>query len=219
MYSTAKQPGQAQAVFEAAFRQYPAISSLHTAYGEYWMANRQPGRAEQQFTQAIRIDKTDTSALIDLAQLKMGQNKPAEAARYLKQLADAAPSAQTFALLGQAYVSSHQYVAARLACAQSFQMARNPDTLACIAGSDYSTKHYKEAAQLFNILDTQLKNYTSQHPDYLYMMGVSFEQTKQPAKACSAFSRLLKMMKQGTKEYKQLQAKAAADCKPATKKH
>ena len=215
MYAAAKQPSQAQAVYEASFRQYPTVSTLHTAYGEYWMANRQPGRAEQQFVQATRIDKNDTSALIDLAQLKMGQNKPAEAAHWLKLLADVAPSAQTFALLGQAYVSSHQYAQARLACAQSFQMARNPDTLACIAGSDYSIKNYKESAQLFTILDTQLRGYTAQHPDYLYMMGASYEKTNQPAKACSAFTRLLKMMKKSSVQYKQISAQAANDCKAA----
>ena len=219
MYTTAKQPSQAQAVYDAAFRQYPTISSLHTAYGEYWMANRQPGRAEQQFLQAVRIDKNDTSALIDLAQLKMGQSKPADAARYLKQLAGVAPSGQTFALLGQAYVSSHQYALARQACAQSFQMVRNPDTLACIAGSDYSMKNYKESAQLFTILDTQLRGYIDQHPDYLYMMGVSYTSTKQPAKAAASFRRLLKLMKPGTKEYKAIQAKVNALAVPATKKH
>ena len=221
MYATAKQAAQAQGVYEAAFKQYPTISSLHTAYGEYWMANRQPGRAEQQFLQAVRIDKNDTSALIDLAQLKMGQNKPADAARYLKQLAEAAPSGQTFALLGQAYVSSHQYALARQACAQSFQMARNPDTLACVAGSDYSMKNYKESAQLFTILDTQLRGYIDQHPDYLYMMGESYTNTKQPAKALTSFRRLLKLMKPGTKEYKAIQVKVAALVKavPPAKKH
>lgn len=213
MYAAAKQPSQAQAVYEAAFRQYPTISTLHTAYGEYWMANRQPGRAEQQFVQATRIDKNDTSALIDLAQLKMGQNKPADAAHWLKQLSDVAPSAQTFALLGQAYVASHQYPQARLACAQSFQMARNPDTLACIAGSDYSMKNYKESAQLFTILDTQLKGYTTQHPDYLYMMGVSYQKTNQASKSCSAYTRLLKMMKKSSPQYKQIAAQNAIVCK------
>ncbi len=220
MYATAKQPSQAQGVYEAGFRQYPAISSLHTAYGEYWMANRQPGRAEQQFLQAVRIDKNDTSALIDLAQLKMGQGKPADAARYLKQLAEVAPSGQTFALLGQAYVSSHQYALARAACLQSFQMVRNPDTLACIAGSDYSMKNYKESAQLFTILDTQLRGYIDQHPDYLYMMGVSYTNTKQPAKGCKAYTRLLKMMKKSTVQYKKIAATSAQVCTPAaTKKH
>ncbi|HEX5275610.1 MAG TPA: tetratricopeptide repeat protein [Candidatus Rubrimentiphilum sp.] len=218
MYAAAKQPAQAQAVYDAAFKQYPAVSTLHTAYGEYWMANRQPGRAEQQFLQAVRIDKNDTSALIDLAQLKMGQGKPADAARYLKMLSDAAPSGQTFALLGQAYVSSHQYPLARAACAQSFQMARNPDTLACIAGSDYSMKNYKEAAQLFTILDTQLRGYIDQHPDYLYMMGVSYTSTKQPAKACTSYKRLLKLMKKSTAQYKQIAASAAKVCVPAAKK-
>jgi tetratricopeptide (TPR) repeat protein len=220
MYATAKQPAQAQAVYETAFRQYPNISSLHTAYGEYWMANRQPARAEQQFTQAIRIDKNDTSALLDLAQMKIGQKKPADAARYLKQLADAAPSAQTLALLGQAYVSSHQYPLARAACMQSFQMARNPDTLACIAGSDYSIKNFKEAATLFTILDTQVKGYMAQHPEYLYMMAYSFGQTNQPGKAVTTFKRLLAMMRPGTKEYKQIQdrVKTLSTATPAKKK-
>jgi tetratricopeptide (TPR) repeat protein len=215
MYAAAKQASQAQGVFESSFRQYPAISSLHTAYGEYLMGVRQPGRAEQQFIEATRIDKNDTSALIDLAQLKMGQSKPADAAHYLKLLADVAPSAQTFALLGQAYVASHQYSSARLACAQSFQMANNPDTLACVAGSDYSLKNYKESAQLFTILDTRLRGYTAQHPDYLYMMGVSYQKTNQPAKSCSAYSRLLKMMKKSAPQYKQIGAQAAVVCKPA----
>lgn len=221
MYATAKQPAQAQAVFESSFRQYPNLSTLHTAYGEYWMANRQPGKAEQQFQQAIRIDKNDTSALLDLAQLKIGQKKPADAASYLKQLATAAPSAQTFALLGQAYVSSHLYPQARAACMQSFNMARNPDTLACIAGSDYSVKNFKEAATLFAILDTQVKGYMQQHPEYLYMEAYSYGQTKQASKAVSTFKRLLAMMKPGTKEYKQIQAQVAALQKaapPAKKK-
>ena len=220
MYATAKQPAQAQAVFESGFRQYPNVSTLHTAYGEYWMANRQPARAETQFTQAIRIDKTDSSALIDLAQLKVGQKKPADAARYLKQLVDVAPSAQTWALLGQAYVSSHQFPLARAACMQSFQMGRNPDTLACIAGSDYSVKNFKEAATLFTILDTQVKGYMAQHPEYLYMEAYSYGQTNQAPKAVSTFKRLLKMMRPGTKEYKQIQSqvKTLQKAPPAAKK-
>lgn len=216
MYSAAKQPAQAQATFDGAIRQYPAISALHTAYGEYWMAGRQTSRAEQEFLQAVRVDKNDTSALLDLAQLKMSQSRPAAAATYLKQLADVAPSPQTFALLGQAYVSSHQYALARVACAQSFQMARNPDTLACIAGSDYSMKNYKESAALFNVLDRQLHAYVQQHPDYLYMMGVSYTQTNQRSKALDAYKRLLKMMRPGTKEYKNIQAQIALLSKPAS---
>ena len=220
MYSAAKQPAQARAVFDATLRQYPTVSSVHTAYGEYWMANNQPGRAEQQFTQAIRVDKADTAALVDLVQLKMGQKKPSDAARYLKQLADVAPNAQTFALLGQAYVSSHQYALARAACLQSFQMSKNPDTLACIAGSDYSMKNYKEASSIFNILDKQIRGYIPQHPDYLYMMAASYAQLNQPAKAVAAYKRLLKMMRPGTSEYKQIQAKVSVLSKasPAKKK-
>lgn len=206
MYASAKQPAQAQAIFDAAIRQYPTISTLHTAYGEYWLANRQNSRAQSEFLQAVKVDKTDTSALLDLAQMKMAVNQPASAAGYLKQLADVAPSPQSFALLGQAYVSSHQYPQARAACIASFQMARSPDTLGCIAGSDYNLKSYKEAANLFGILDSQGGTYLTQHPDLLYMTAVSYQKTKQRAKAVNAFKKLLKIMKPGTKEYKQIQA-------------
>lgn len=206
MYATAKQPAQAQAIFDGAIRDYPAISSLHTAYGEYWLANRQNARAQSQFLQAVKIDKTDTSALLDLAQMKMAARQPASAANYLKQLAEVAPSPQSFALLGQAYVSAHQYPQARAACIASFQMARSPDTLACIAGSDYNLKSYKEAANLFGVLDAQGGAYLSQHPDLLYMTAVSYQKTNQRTKAANAFKKLLKMMKPGTKEYKQIQA-------------
>lgn len=210
MYATAKQQAQAQATFEAAIKQYPSISSLHTAFGEYWLANRQTANAERELVAAVRADKTDTHALLDLAQLKMSQNRTSDAIGYLKQLAQVAPSPQTFAMLGQAYISSHDYKQARTACAQSFQMQRTPDTLACIAGSDYNLKNYKESAQIFDIIDKNAKGYADQHPDYLYMMGVDYTQTKQRPKALAAYRRLLKLMRPGTKEYKQIKADIAA---------
>ena len=222
MYAQAKQQGQAQATFEAAIKAYPNVSSLHTAYGEYWVTQRQAARAESQFNQAVKINKADANALYDLSQLKFAQNKPGAAAGYLKQLSDVAPSPQTFALLGQAYVASHQYPQARLACATSFQMARNPDTLACVAGSDFSMKNYKECAAVFGLIDKQLRAYIQQHPDYLYMLGTCYTKTNQAAKAVDVYKRLLKMMKPGTKEYKQIQAQVALLSKPAPapkKKH
>jgi cytochrome c-type biogenesis protein CcmH/NrfG len=156
--------------------------------------------------------------LYDMASLKQAQGRTSDAISYLKQLSDVAPSAQTFALLGQAYVSVHDYSKAREACSRSFQLSRNPDTLGCIAGSDYSLKNFKEASQIFDILNSNVKPYMDRNPQLLYMAGASYARTNQKPKAVDSFKRLLKLMKPGTKTYKQIQAQIAMLSKPGSSK-
>jgi tetratricopeptide (TPR) repeat protein len=209
MYSNLHRAADAQATFEAAIKQYPLIGALHTAYGEYFISQHDQRRAEQELLTAIRIDKTDVNALMDLVQLKEAQGRTLDAIGYLKQVTDVAPSAQSFALLGQAYVSVHDYPKAKDACSKSFQIQRNPDTLGCIAGSDYQLKNYKEAAQIFDVLNQQIKPYMDRNPQLLYMAGVSYMRTNEKPKALDSYKRLLKIMKPGTKTYKQIQTQIA----------
>ena len=220
MYAAAKQNAQAQATFDAAIKQYPSISSLHTAYGEYFISQHNTTRGEQELLTAVRMDKTDVNALMDLAQLKQSQGHTLDAAGYLKRVTEVAPSAQSFALLGQAYVALHDYQKAKDACTKSFQIDRTPDTLGCIAGSDFSLKNYKEAAQIFDVLNGNIKQYMDSNPQLLYMAGVSYTHTNQKPKAIDSYKRLLKIMKPGTKTYKQIQSEIAqlSKSKPAPKK-
>ena len=219
VYAGAHQPSQAQAIYEQAIRQYPLISSLHTAYGEYWLSSKQSGRAEQQFQAALQGDRNDPSALLDMAQLKLSQARMTDAIGYLKRLTEAAPSAQSFALLGQAYVASHDYGAAKDACAKSFEIARSPDTLGCVAGSDYNLKNYKEAAQIFDVLNRDVRPYLDRNPQMLYMAGASYAHTNQKSKALDAYRRLLSKIKPGTKAYRDIQAQIAALTKSTKTKH
>jgi hypothetical protein len=87
---------------------------------------------------------------------------------------------------------------------------RSPDTLGCVAGSDYSLKNYKEAAAFFSYIDNGARPFMDRNPQLLYMAGDSYVHVNQKAKALDAFKRLLKMMKPGTKPYKDIQAKVAA---------
>lgn len=215
MFAQLKKQSDAQATFEAAIKQYPLIGTLHTAYGEYFLSQRDQRRAEQEFLTAIRIDKTDVNALTDMAQLKQSQGRTLDAIGYLKQITDVAPSAQSFAMLGQAYVSTHDYTKAKDACSKSFSISRTPDTLGCIAGSDYQLKNYKEAATIFDVLNSQIKQYMDRNPQLLYMAGVAYTQTNQKPKAIDSYKRLLRMMKPGTKTYKQIQSQIAALSKPS----
>ena len=210
MYAAAKQQAQAQATFDAAAAQYPAVSAIHVAYGEYFMGQHDQRRAEQQFLAALQSDKNDVNALFDMAQLKESQGRISDAVTYLKQLSDVAPSAQTFGLLGQGYIQLHDYSRAKDACSKSFQIDRTPDSLACIAGSDFSLKNYKEAGQIFGIIDSQARPYMDRNPQMLYMMGYSFAQTKDTSKALNAYKRLLKMLKPGTPQYKQIETQIAS---------
>lgn len=220
MYSNARKQSDAQATFQTAIKQYPSISSLHTAYGEYYLSQKDQRRAEQEFLAAIKGDKNDVNALMDMVQLKQAQGRTVDAVAYLKQVTQVAPSAPSFALLGQAYVSLHDFKNAKDACMKSFQIERTPDTLGCIAGSDYSLKNYKEAAQIFDVLNGNIREYMDRNPQLLYMAGVSYTQTNQKPKAVDSYKRLLKIMKPGTKEYKQIQSKVAQLSKstPAPKK-
>lgn len=216
MYSAEKQPAQSQAVFDAAVRDYPRVSGAHTAYGEYWISLRQPAKAIAQFQAALQINKDDAGALLDLGQISLATRKYSDAVGYLRRVTQLSPSAQSFALLGQAYISTHNYTAAKDACRQSFLAQRTPDTLGCIAGSDFSLKNYAEAGRIFDILDHGVKQYLDGNPQLLYMMGVSYTKTNQKAKAISAYSRLLKNMRAGTKEYRQVQQAIAALGKPGS---
>jgi tetratricopeptide (TPR) repeat protein len=218
MYSGAKKQKEAQATFDAAIKQYPSIGALHTAYGEYWLQQNNRGRGEQELLAALKADKTDVNALMDLVQLKEAQNRTLDAIGYMKRLTDVAPSAQSFALLGQLYVSTHDYKKAKDACMKSFQITRTPDTLGCIAGSDYSLKNYKEAAQIFDVLNGSIKEYMDRNPQLLYMAGVAYTQTNQKPKALDSYKRLLKIMKPGTKEYKRIKSQIAQLSKSTPKK-
>ncbi|HEY9181072.1 MAG TPA: tetratricopeptide repeat protein [Candidatus Baltobacteraceae bacterium] len=218
MYAQLKKASEAQATFDAAIKQYPLIGSLHTAYGEFFLAQHDQRRAEQQFLTAIKADKTDVNALMDMAQLKSAQGRSLDAIGYLKQITEVAPSAQSFALLGQAYVSTHDYGKAKDACSKSFQISRTPDTLGCIAGSDYQLKNYKEAAAIFDILNGQIKQYMDRNPQMLYMAGVAYTHTNQKPKAIDSYKRLLKIMKPGTKSYKQIQSQIASLSKSSAAK-
>ena len=224
MYAqVAKNQTLARATFDAAIKAYPAIGSLHTAYGEYYISQRDRTHAEQELATAVKMDRGDVNAIVDLAQLKEAEGRTTDAINYIKQWAEVAPSARSYAVLGEAYVSTHQYAKAKDACTHSFQIQRDPDTLGCIAGSDYSMKNFKEAVQLFNILENGARQFMDHNPQLLYMEGDSLAHVNQPKPAAATFKRLLKLMRPGSKGYKDIQNRVAelskAPAAPKGKKH
>ena len=205
-----KKNAQAEQVFQSAIAQYPAQALLHDAYAEYWVQLKNLQSAQKEWQAALAVDKNDAQALGGLAQLAMSQNRYTDAITYLKQLTDVAPDPSAFALLGQAYSFVHDYSHSKDACSKSFSMQRSPATLGCIAGADYELKNYKEAAQIFDIIDGNAKGFLDQNPDLLYVAGKCYAQTNQKQKALDAYRRLLVQLRKGTKAYNEVQSQIAS---------
>ncbi len=138
---------------------------------------------------------------------------------YLRRLTQAQPDAQGYALLGLAYTRVRDYSGARDACTKSFEIQRSPETLGCVAGADFELKNYKEAAQIFDALDKNARNYLQANPQFLFMAAKAYEDTRQCSKAAATYKRLLSMpnLKKGTKTYNDLQKAASGSCRAPAK--
>ncbi|MDP9110302.1 MAG: tetratricopeptide repeat protein [Candidatus Eremiobacteraeota bacterium] len=215
-----KKNSDAEAAFIRAIATYPNSLQPHLAYGDYWNSQNQIQKAVDQWNLALGPNKDNPAALVRLATYNMRTGHAAQALPYLKSLAQADPSAQVLAMLGQAYTSLHDYTNAKRACEAAYQSQPNPDSLGCVAGADFELKNYKESAAIFDVLDSRVHPFLDSNPQLLFIAAKVYESQKQPAKAVVEYGRLLKIMKPGTADYKKIQASIASlkTAKPA-KKH
>ena len=216
-----KKDSQAESIFLQGIAQYPKVPQIYVAYGDYLAGQKQYDKAKTQWLAALAIDNNDANALSRLAQLAMAQQKFADAIGYLKRLTSIQPDPAAFQTLGQAYSYLHDYANSKDACSKAFQLQRTPQLLGCIAGADFELKNYKEAAQIFDVLDNNAKGFLDENPQLLFVAGKCYQQTNQREKAVGAYKRLLPMIKKSSKDYAEIQGWIADLSKPephATKK-
>jgi tetratricopeptide (TPR) repeat protein len=209
-----KKSQQAESVFLQGIAQFPKVPEVYVGYGDFLAQQKEVDKAKQQWQMALSLNGDDVDALTRLSQLSLQQGKFSDAVGYLKHLTALQPDPTTFALLGQAYSFLHDYPDSKDACSKSFQLARSPETLGCIAGADYEMKNYKEAAQIFDVLDNNARGFLDQNPQLLFVAGKSYQQLNQRDKAVNAYKRLLPMVKKGTKQYNEIQGWIADLSKP-----
>jgi len=214
-FAEEKKTAQAETIYQQGIAQYPKVPQIYVAYGDYFASQKDLDKAKSEWQAALAIDNQDLDALSRLSELSMDQQHYADAVGYLKQATAIQPDPVAFAALGQAYAFEHDFVDSKDACSKAFQLQRTPQTLVCIAGADYQLKNYKEAAQIFDVIDGNAKGFLDQNPQFLYIAGKSYQQTNQRAKALDVYKRLLPRMKKGTKEYAEVQAYIADLSKPA----
>ncbi len=211
---------QAESVFLQGIAQYPKVPQIYVAYGDFLATQNNLDKAKTQWSAALAIDNSNADALNRLAELAMQQKKYQDAIGYLKRVTAVQPDPNAFALMGQAYSFLHDYPASKDACSASFKLQRTPEMLGCIAGADFEMKNYKEASQIFDVLDNNAKGFLDQpqNVQLLFVAGQCYGQTNQRAKAVNAYKRLLAKMKQGTKDYAKIQGYIADLSKPAPAK-
>lgn len=210
-----KKNSVAEGIFLQGIAQYPKVPQIYVAYGDYLAGQKQFDKAKTEWLAALAIDNNNVDALSHLAQLSMGQQKFSDAIGYLKRVTSLQPDPAAFQTLGQAYSYLHDYADSKDACSKAFQIQRTPQLLGCIAGADFELKNYKEAAQIFDVLDNNAKGFLNQNPQLLFVAAKCYEQTHQRVKAVDAYKRLLPMIKKGTKDYTQIQGWIADLSKPA----
>lgn len=214
-FASEKKDSQAESVFLQGIAQYPKVPAIYVAYGDYFGAQKNFDKAKAEYAQALTIQSNDPDALTRLAQISMQQQRYSDAVGYLKQLTAVQPDPTSYAELGQAYSYVHDYSNSKDACTKSFEIQRSPDTLACIAGADFELKNYKEASQIFDVLDNNAKGFLDQNPQLLFVAAKCYEQTQQRDKAVGAYKRLLTHVQPGTKQYSQIKSWIADLDKPS----
>jgi tetratricopeptide (TPR) repeat protein len=208
---------QGVAILQQMTTQFPKVPAGFVAFGNYYAAQHQFDKATTQWQAALALNPNDSGALLGLGEASMQGGKLNDSISYLRHYTQIQPDAQGFALLGQAYSRVHDYSGARDACGKSFELQRSPVTLSCVAGADFELKNYKEAAQIFDVLDKAAKGFLDGNPELLYIAARSYSGSNQCTKAVAAYKKLLPMMKKGTKDYDNVRKAASDPCHVAVK--
>ncbi len=208
---------QGVAILQQMTTQFPKVPAGFVAFGNYYAAQHQFDKATAQWQAALALNPNDSGALLGLGEASMQNGKLNDSISYLRHYTQVQPDAQGFALLGQAYSRVHDYSGARDACGKSFELQRSPVTLSCVAGADFELKNYKEAAQIFDVLDKAAKDFLDGNPQLLYIAAKSYAGSNQCSKAAAAYKKLLPMMKKGTKDYDNVRKGASDPCHPSAK--
>ncbi len=213
-----KKDAQGVAVLQQATTQFPKVTAGFVALGNYYGSQRQFDKATAQWQAALALDPNNSAALLGLGQTAIQNGRLNDSISYLRHYTQVQPDAQGYALLGQAYSRVHDYSGARDACGKSFEIQRSPLTLSCVAGADFELKNYKEAAQIFDVLDKAAKGFLDNNPALLYIAAKSYAGSNQCAKAATAYKRLLALpgWKKDSKDYQNVRKAASGPC-PSTK--
>jgi tetratricopeptide (TPR) repeat protein len=216
LYASEKMTADAEATYKRAIASYPGVSATHIALGDYYARQNKTAEAEAEWTLALGEKKDNPTALARLGDLYMSRNEPAKAIEDYKRLTEVTPGDPgSLVRLGQAYALARQFDKARDAFRASFQVSRTPQALAGIGAADYELRNFKEAAQIFDVIGKEVPDFLKTNPQFYIVMGKSYAETNQKAKAKAAYESFLPYISRDTKATAEVKGMIAALDRPA----
>ncbi len=194
---------QALAIFQKTIKEYPNNAVALGTLGDYYAGQKDLKDAHTQWLAALKIDPKNPAVLARLSQYALNRHDAVGATNYLSRLVKVQPSAQSFAMLGQVYFYRRLYSKARVACEQSFEADRQPDTLGCIGSADYYLHNYGEAAKIFDSLDSNAPGFLDHQPEMLMVAAETYAHNNQKSQAILAYRRLLRVSPHNSASYRQ----------------
>ncbi len=207
VYANEKMDGDADATFKKAIAQYPTVFSAHTAYGDYLLSRKDNAGAEREFVAGQGPNRDQNDALVRLGQLYANQNNLPKAIDQFKRLTENQPNdPRAHLLLAATYNAAKQYDKARTEFKASYGLQHSPDALLGLGETDIATRNYSECAQVYDALDRGAPDLSRQNPSILYGLGQCYQKSNQPAKAKTAYQKLLGYVKPGSQAANQVKA-------------
>lgn len=207
VYANEKMDGNADATFKKAIEQYPTVFSAHTAYGEYLLTRNDKAGAEREFTTGQGPNRDQSDAVVRLGQLYANQNNLPKAIEQFKRLTEVqANDPRAHLLLAATYNAAKQYDKARTEFKASYALQHTPDALLGLGQTDIATRNYSECAQVYDALDRGAPDLSRRDPSILYGLGQCYQRSNQPAKAKTAYQKLLSYVKPGSQAANQVKA-------------
>jgi tetratricopeptide (TPR) repeat protein len=207
VYANEKMDGDADATFKKAIAQFPAVFSAHTAYGDYLLSRKDNAGAEREFVAGQGPNRDQNDAVVRLGQLYANQNNLPKAIDQFKRLTENQPNdPRAHLLLAATYNAAKQYDKARTEFKASYALQHSPDALMGLGETDIATRNYSECAQVYDALDRGAPDLSRQNPSILYGLGQCYQKSNQPAKAKTAYQKLLSYVKPGSQAANQVKA-------------
>lgn len=207
VYANEKMDADADALFKKAIADYPNVFSAHTAYGEYLLSRKDNAGAEREFITGQGPNRDQNDAVVRLGQLYASQNNLPKATDQFKRLTEIAPNdPRAHLLLAATYNAAKQYDKARTEFKASYALQHSPDALLGLGETDIATRNYSECAQVYDALDRGAPDLSRQNPSILYGLGQCYQKSNQPAKAKTAYQKLLGYVKPGSQAANQVKA-------------
>ncbi len=215
VYQNEKMNAEADAVVKRALSAYPNVGTVHLAYGDLLLGNKDQAGAEREWKIALGPNRDSPDALQRLGDLALAQNKVAQALDYFQRLAELEPNdPNVLGELGQVQSFGGHYDKARDSFRRSFELSRAPAPLGGMMGADYQLHNYKECGAIADAFDKSASTYLKQNPQLLFLMGKCYAAGGQRDKARSAYQRFLPYLKPGSQTAKDVQ-KAIAGLSPS----